>query len=275
MSDILASYNYEQKEIEKGYNKRTLYVDLSTNTIEEKPVTLEMIEKFIGGKGFDLWLLWNSLPKDKITKWDDPENEICIASGPLAGTTQYPGSGKSIVVTICPATGSIIDSNVGGYFGPYLKFAGFDAIEIQGKAADDVTIVVDADNRQVRIEKAEGLPEDTHLLGSALGEKYGEGKPASIASVSAGSGADHTYFGCLNFSYYDKKRKSYHFKQAGRGGTGTVFRDKKVKALVAKLSTMKFDVKSPAKRDGHSRNGTPRPYHERSRPAAGQQLQVR
>jgi aldehyde:ferredoxin oxidoreductase len=149
------------------------------------------------------------------------------------------------VVTICPATGSIIDSNVGGYFGPYLKFAGFDAIEIQGKAADDVTIVVDADNRQVRIEKAEGLPEDTHLLGSALGEKYGEGKPASIASVSAGSGADHTYFGCLNFSYYDKKRKSYHFKQAGRGGTGTVFRDKKVKALVAKLSTMKFDVNHP------------------------------
>ena len=245
MSDILASYNYEQKEIEKGYNKRTLYIDLSTNTIEEKPVSLEMIEKFVGGKGFDLWLLWNSLPKDKITKWDDPENEICIASGPLAGTTQYPGSGKSIVVTICPATGSIIDSNVGGYFGPYLKFAGFDALEIQGKAADDVTIVIDADSRQVRIEKAEGLPDDTHLLGAALGEKYGEGKPASIASVSAGSGADHTYFGCLNFSYYDKKRKSYHFKQAGRGGTGTVFRDKNIKALVAKLSTLKYDVNHP------------------------------
>ena len=255
MSDILASHDYEPKEIEKGYNRRTLYVDLSTNTIKEKPVTPEMIEKFIGGKGFDLWLLWNGLPKDRITKWDDEENEICIASGPLGGSTQYPGSGKSIVVTICPATGSVIDSNVGGYFGPYLKFAGFDAIEIQGKAADDVTIVVDADSRQVRIETAEGLPEDTHLLGAALGEKYGEGKPSSIASVSAGSGADHTYFGCLNFSYYDKKRKSYHFKQAGRGGTGTVFRDKKVRALVAKLSTMKYDINHPDDFDKFKESG--------------------
>ena len=134
MSDVLASYEYEHREIEKGYNMRTLYVDLSNNTIKEKPISLEMKDKFIGGKGFDLWLLWNALPKGKVTKWDDPENEICIASGPLGGTSQYPGSGKSIVVSICPATGSIIDSNVGGYFGSYLKFAGFDAIEVQGKA---------------------------------------------------------------------------------------------------------------------------------------------
>ena len=43
-----------------------------------------------------------------------------------------------------------------------------------------------------------------------------------------------------------KKRKSYHFKQAGRGGTGTVLRDKKVRAMVAKFSNMKYDINQPA-----------------------------
>jgi len=232
--------------MEAGYNLRTLHVDLSNNVIKEKPVSIEMKEKFIGGKGFDLWLLWNSIPKDGITKWNDPENEVCISSGPLGGTTLYPGSGKSIVVSISPETGSIMDSNVGGYYGPYLKFSGFDAIEVQGKAAQEVLVIVDGDKHQVRIETAEGLPEDTHLLGPALGELYGEDKPRSISTVSAGSGADHSFFGCLNFSYFDLARKSYHFKQAGRGGTGTVFRDKKIKALVAKFSSMKSDINKPA-----------------------------
>jgi aldehyde:ferredoxin oxidoreductase len=142
-----------------------------------------------------------------------------------------------------------MDSNVGGYFGPYLKFAGFDAIEVQGKASQEVLVIIDGDKHQVRIEVAEDLPEDTHLLSPALGEIYGEGKPRAVSTVSAGSGADHSYFGCLNFSYYDLARKSYHFKQAGRGGTGTVFRDKKIRAMVAKFSTSASDVNHPADPD--------------------------
>ncbi|UCH32840.1 MAG: aldehyde:ferredoxin oxidoreductase, partial [Candidatus Bathyarchaeota archaeon] len=82
----------------RGYNNRTLHVNLANMAIASKPVTKEMKDIFIGGRGFNLWLLWNSLPKDKITRWDDPENEICIACGPLGGTTIYPGSGKSIAV---------------------------------------------------------------------------------------------------------------------------------------------------------------------------------
>ncbi|MFX0051377.1 MAG: aldehyde ferredoxin oxidoreductase N-terminal domain-containing protein, partial [Candidatus Hermodarchaeota archaeon] len=109
---ILAELSYELKPVEKGYAGRTLYINLSSNEIEIKFVTDEMKEKFIGGKGFDLWLMWNSLPKDRPVKWDDPENEICISSGPLGGTTYYSGSGKSLCATISPLTGQIIDSNV-------------------------------------------------------------------------------------------------------------------------------------------------------------------
>ena len=120
-------FGYEKPLIEKGYANRTLYVNLSDQDIAIRPVTEKMKEVFVGGKGFDLWLLWHAVKGS--TRWSDPENAICIASGPLGGTPIYPGSGKSIVTSISATTGSVIDSNVGGYFGPYLKFSGFDALE--------------------------------------------------------------------------------------------------------------------------------------------------
>ncbi|MHA1967899.1 MAG: aldehyde ferredoxin oxidoreductase N-terminal domain-containing protein, partial [Candidatus Hodarchaeales archaeon] len=160
---VLSELSYELKPVEKGYAGRTLYINLSNKEIKIKPVTDEMKEKFIGGKGFDLYLMWHSMPKDRIIKWNDLENEICIASGPLGGTTYYSGSGKSICTTISPITHQIIDSNVGGYYGPYLKFSGFDAIELQGKAEKDVVIFVNGDDGTVTIEEAEGLPKESHL----------------------------------------------------------------------------------------------------------------
>jgi aldehyde:ferredoxin oxidoreductase len=236
-------FAYPLRPIEKGYNNRTLYVNVSDNIITSKPVTDEMKKTFTGGRGFGLWLLWNA-KKGKI-EWNEPDNEICVACGPLGGTTLFPGSGKSIVVTVSPETGSIIDSNVGGYFGPYLKFAGWDALEIQGKAEKDIVIVIDGDEGIVTIEDAEGFPSDTHLLGPALGNKYSKGNLKAISSISAGYGAEHALIGCLNFSWFDNARKSFHYKQAGRGGTGTVFRDKKIKAVVVKFSNMSADINHP------------------------------
>ncbi len=249
----LNRFDYPLGPIQKGYTNRTLYINLSDNKVLSKPVTDEMKRIFTGGRGFDLWLLWNAI-KEK-TRWNDPENEICIACGPLGGNTLYPGSGKSIVVTISPATQSVMDSNVGGYFGPYLKFAGWDALEIQGKADNDVIVLIDGDRGMVRIENAEGLPKDSHLLGAALGERYSEGNLRAISTVSAGSGAEHTLMGCLNFSWYDSARKTFRYKQAGRGGTGTVFRDKKIRAIVTKFSKMASDINHPSDFDRLKRVG--------------------
>lgn len=232
----IAEFKYQPSKVERGYNNRTLHINISDKRIVEKPLTKDMKEKFTGGRGFDLWLLWQSLPKDRITKWDDPENEICIACGPLGGTPVYPGSGKSIAVAISPLTGSVIDSNVGGYFGPYLKFAGWDALEIQGKAKSDVVIFIDGDNGIVQIEDGSGLPTETHLLTDALAQRYGGDKPHSISVVSSGPAAEHTLMGCLNFSWYDAARKIHRTKQAGRGGIGTVLRNKRIAAIVAKYS---------------------------------------
>ena len=125
---LLNQFKYTWKPIERGYNNRTLYVNLDRYEIKEKPVSQEMINKFTGGKGFGLRLLWDGTKPD--TKWDDPENEVIINTGPICGITQYSGTGKSLVVTISPQTDLVIDSNVGGYFGPFMKFAGFDSIDI-------------------------------------------------------------------------------------------------------------------------------------------------
>jgi aldehyde:ferredoxin oxidoreductase len=233
---VIAEFSYSLSKVERGYNNRTLHIDLSNLRMSSKPVSQDMKEKFTGGRGFNLWLLWNALPKNRIAKWDDPENEVCIACGPLGGIPVFPGSGKSIAVSISPLTGSVIDSNVGGYFGPYLKFAGWDALEVQGKAESEVIVFIDGDAGKVQVEEAQQLPSETHLLVEILAARYGGSNLQSISVVSSGSGAEHTLFGCLNFSWYDAGRKIHRYKQAGRGGIGTVFRNKKVKAIVVKYS---------------------------------------
>jgi aldehyde:ferredoxin oxidoreductase len=232
----LMDFAYSQQPIERGYNNRTLYVNLSEMRIASKPVSKKMKETFTGGRGFDLWLLWNALPKDRIIRWDDIENEVCLAAGPLGGIPVYPGGGKSIAAAISPLTGMVVDSNVGGYFGPYLKFAGWDAIEVQGKSESEVIIFIDGDNHHVRVEAAPELISDTQSVVEAISQKYSGGNPLSISVVSAGPGAEHTLMGCLNISWYDAGRKIHRFKQAARGGIGTVLRNKRIKAIVVKYS---------------------------------------
>lgn len=243
--NLLAEFDYTPEKIEKGYTNKTLYVNLNNNKITSKLVTQNMKDVFIGGRGFGLWLLWHAVTSK--TKWDDPENELVISSGPIGGITQYPGTGKSIVVTISPTTETVVDSNVGGYYGPYLKFSGWDALEIQGKAEQDVIVFVDGITGKVQILEANIDETDTHLLAEKLVEIFADpGKEINVSSVTAGRGSDNTLIGCLNVSLWDKRRGTVRIKQAGRGGTGTVFRNKNIKALVVKSPDMKGDLNNPA-----------------------------
>jgi aldehyde:ferredoxin oxidoreductase len=243
---LLKEYSYELKKLERGYANRTLYINLSDNLVKEKPVTETMKEKFIGGKGFGLRLLWDATRPD--TRWDDADNEIIISPGPVAGITQYSGSGKSLVVTISPTTNLVIDSNVGGYFGPYMKLSGFDALEIQGKAEHDVVVFIDGTAGRVRIEEAPEESVDTHILCEQLTEMFADNEmdKRNISVVSSGTAAEHTLIGMLNFSFYDVRRKICRIKQAGRGGIGTVFRNKRIKALVVKIKGMVPDMNQVA-----------------------------
>ncbi len=304
---LLAEWKYDEKPIYRGYNMRTLAIDVgaatggevaaggksaavgstpsgkfgsppSTPAFAEKPVSEDMKKRFIGGKGFGLKLLWDAVTP--ATKWNDPENEIVIAMGPVCGNTNYPGSGKSLVTSLSPLTGIPIDSNVGGYFGPFLKFSGFDALEVSGKADRETVVFIDGVERLVRVYAApEGLESDTHILAEKLTRVFAdcalsagaiaaaaggggsatastapgavraaptEAQLHSIACVSAGRGAENTPLGVLNFSLYDKRRAGIRVKQAGRGGIGSVLRDKKIKALVCRYEGVKQDSNAAA-----------------------------
>jgi aldehyde:ferredoxin oxidoreductase len=235
---VLAEFRYEPKPVIHGYAGKTLYINLDHGTIESKPVTEKMKKIFTGGRGFGLWLLWNSI--NDGTRWNDPENEIVITSGPISGITQYPGSGKCTVLTISPLTFSVMDSNGGGYFGPYMKFAGWDALEIQGKSENDVVIIIDGDEGVVRIEEAPLEAVDTHLVNRQMTEMYSDDPRGmrGISVMSAGQAADYVPMCGLNISYYDPKREDIRIKQAARGGQGRVLRDKKIKAIVVKFTSL-------------------------------------
>ncbi len=240
---LLKEWSYEFTPINKGYIDKSLYVNLSDNEIKEKDVPSEMKEKFIGGKGYGLRYLWDATKPD--TKWDDPENEINIFSGPIGGITQYSGTGKSICVSISPQTDIPIDSNVGGYYGPFVKFAGFEGIEIQGKAKNDNTIIyIDGVNHKVQIFEAPEEPLDSHILAEVLVDMYADDDKdkKNISVVSTGAAAENSLIGMLNFSFWDNKRKMIRLKQAGRGGIGTVFRNKNLKALVVKIPGVKGNL---------------------------------
>ncbi|HOW08164.1 MAG TPA: aldehyde ferredoxin oxidoreductase C-terminal domain-containing protein [Bacteroidales bacterium] len=245
MNSII-KWDYEWTPLYRGYTDKILYINAGSGEIRVKNVSSEMKEKFIGGKGYGLKLLWDATRPD--TKWDDPENEIIICSGPIGGITQYSGAGKSLLVSISAHTDSVIDSNVGGFFGPFLKFSGFDALELQGKSSKDIIIYIDGINHKVEIFDASGFAADTHVLVEQLTDIFAdnESERKNIGIVSTGTAAEHSLMGMLNFTFYDSKRKKIRLKQAGRGGIGTVFRNKKIKALVCKIPGVKGNLNNVA-----------------------------
>jgi aldehyde:ferredoxin oxidoreductase len=91
-------------------------------------------------------------------------------------------------------------------------------------------------------------PTDTHELGHWILEQFAEEEQDRhlMSFVSAGRGSEHARMGCLNFSLYDRRRQDLRYKQAGRGGLGTVFRDKRIKALIVRTTPFGGASNAPA-----------------------------
>lgn len=269
----LNAWQYNKKELYRGYTDKILYINVGDAAIKEKDVPAQMKEKFVGGKGYGLRLLWDATTP--TTKWNDPENEVIISSGPIGGITQYSGAGKSLLVSLSPQTDSVMDSNVGGFFGPFLKFSGFDALELQGKAERDVIIYIDGKNNNVEIYEDPGFAKDSHILAEQLSEVFADDEKdyKNIGIVSMGAAADHSLIGMVNFTFYDVKRKKIRLKQAGRGGIGTVMRDKKIKAIVAKVDGVKGNLNNVADLDKITAVG--RTYQQEIRELDDHQCQMR
>lgn len=228
---------YESTRLKHGYTNRILTVDLGDNTIEDTELDPQVRDYFLGGRGLGLYLLHQATKA--TTKATDPENPLILANGPLGGIPQFPGTAKAMAIALSPLTGVPGVSNFGGYFGAFLKFAGFDAIQVTGKAGRDVMIVVNGFTHEVTIEEVTHLDESFDIE-KMVDEKYTTAgyDRRNIAFMSTGTGADHTTFGCINSHYFDVTKPTptgkgvYRTKQAGRTGIGTVMSDKGIRAIV-------------------------------------------
>ena len=256
---ILKQIQYEPSAVKGGYTDRLLRIDLGIREIIIEELPPEFKENYIGGRGYALKLIWDGTSKE--TRFDSPENILVMASGPLGNEPGFPGTGKFIVGTISPLTGTFIDSNVGGHFAPLLKLAGFDALAVSGISRKDVIITVDGDAGTISIASSPAYDEEIdggaiafgqRLLHDVNGGEYSD----SIAAVTVGKGSLNARFGIINSLYYDKRRNRTRAKQAGRGGTGTVMRSKGLRGIIARSSLSKANGNNPVDREGVRRAGT-------------------
>ena len=137
-----------------GYMGKILRVDLSGGKIEEKPLNEELARKYIGGSGLAAKIVYDEVGPDVDPL--SPDNLLVFATGPLQGTG-IPFSGRYAVGTKSPLTGIWGEANSGGWVGPYLKRAGYDAIVFKGKAQNPVYLVV--------TDKAVEIKDASHLWG--------------------------------------------------------------------------------------------------------------
>ena len=240
------SWGYSPSKVKRGYAGGFLKVDLSAEKISSEEITEKDKEIFVGGRGLGLKSLWERLKPEM--KWNDPEVPIIVSGGPICGITQYPGTGKSLVVSLSPMTGVPIDSNVGGHFGPLLKMAGWDALEITGKSEKPVIIYIDGDNGKVTLFEDFIEAVDSHLICEDLTDHFGKvhEKKHHVAVICTGRAGKTSPMAMLNFSMYDIPRKGVRMKQAGRGGIGMVLDDKNIKAIVVRTSKPIGNFNDPA-----------------------------
>jgi aldehyde:ferredoxin oxidoreductase len=209
---------------------RILEIDLSAKSAWTTPTSEELIRDFVGGRGFVAKLLWDLVPKG--TDPFSAENVVVIAPGPLSGV-YLPGSGKVHMGAKSPATGGYGDSNMGGHFSPEVKYAGYDAITVKGKAAKPTVVLINDD--WVTFEDAgdvwgKGAIASEALLKKRFGEDF------QIATIGP-AGENLVKFACISHDFG---------RQAGRTGVGAVWGSKNLKAIAVR-GTKSIPIAEPGK----------------------------
>jgi aldehyde:ferredoxin oxidoreductase len=197
---------------------KMIAADLSQGEISVIDLDERILENYLGGLGLGIKMLYDETTPD--TDPLSPGNVIIFAAGLLSGTTA-PTNGKTHVVTKSPMTGMLGSGNFGGFWGPRLKKAGFEAIVIRGKSERLVYLWVDDDKIQLRA--ANNLwGKDCWETQDALKKELGE----DISVVSIGpAGENLVKFACPVADYYHA---------AARSHVGCVMGSKNLKAIAVR-----------------------------------------
>ncbi len=213
-----------------GWHGRILHVDLDRLTCTEQALPLSFLQDWIGLRGLGTRLLWEheAWRHDPLS----PENPLVFAAGPLTGTSVATG-GRYAVITRGALTGAIACSNSGGHFGAALRFAGWDAVLITGRAERPVHLWIDDGEASL-------CPADD-LWGRTFWEtervlKDRHGHDVKVAGIGR-AGEKGVRFACI---MNDRDRA------AGRSGVGAVMGAKNLKAIAVR-GTGSVPVHDPAR----------------------------
>ena len=215
--------------MKRGYIGKILFADLTKGSLEERVLSDDLARHFIGGYGIGARVLYDMM-KPGVDPLG-PENVLGFVSGPLTGTGALFGA-RYTVVCKSPVTLGWNDANSGGFFGPELKKAGFDAVFIWGASSKPVYLFIKDGKAEIR--DASGLwGKDSVKTLEGLMEETGENKLR--AALIGPAGEKQSLMSCV---INDKHRA------AARGGPGAVMGSKNLKA-VAVRGTGKISVADP------------------------------
>jgi len=207
-----------------AWKGKLLRIDLSRGNCSVEDISPRLLRDYIGGRGAGLRILFDEM--DPRTDPLGPENKLIFATGPLVGTG-VPAGGRYIVVSKSPLSGAIANPCCGGYFGPNLKFAGYDLLIIEGQSAEPVYVTIRNDAVQIRPAAhlwGKWATETERRIRADMSRDMDAWELNNLSIVTIGpAGENLVKFACI---------MSDGGRAAGRSGLGAVMGSKKLKGLV-------------------------------------------
>jgi len=213
-----------------GFMGKILFVDLSQRELKEEALGDKLARDFLGGYGLGAKIIFDR-QKPGVDPLG-PDSFLGITTGILTGTDGLGGS-RYVMVGQSPLTGGWGDANSGGNVGPYLRFAGYDAVFFTG--ISDMPVYLHINNGKAEIRDAARIwGKDSFETQDILREEHG--KDLEVACI--GPAGEKL---ALIASVMNNKGRA-----AGRSGLGALMGSKKLKAIAVQ-GKMKVPVADPQK----------------------------
>ncbi len=215
----------------KGYRGQSLVINLNNNSIKKISTDKEMIDKYLGGRGWAIKYLFDNLNQGIAPL--EQENILVISLGPLTGTLA-PSTARYTIASKSPLTGGIGYANAGGHFAPELAYAGYDAIFIHGKSKNPKYIFIK--DEFVELKDAQHIwSKDTWETDELIKKELGD---ENFQILSIGQGGE-------NLVRYSAIMNNLS-RAAARTGVGAVMGSKNLKAIAVR-GTGSVEVAEPEK----------------------------
>jgi aldehyde:ferredoxin oxidoreductase len=196
-----------------------LRVDLTRKTCVREDIPMEIVSKYVGGKGLAAHYCYTEI-KPGIDALG-PENKLMFFVGPLTGVFNV--YSRHVVAAKSPQTGTFSDSYSGGWFGAELAKAGLMGIIFEGRASTLSCLRIDGET--VSLEDAR------HLAGKTTYEVDEMFKDYRVATIGP-AGEKLVRFAIIANDCTRRQRAGV----AGRGGLGAVMGSKNLKAILVKAA---------------------------------------